>query len=187
VEDEDIYRRGVKGKTPYERARQYVILEFPYKSQLVSDGILELTDYEILRKMLEGILLNLSKINVQNDQVQLHDEAQPSESYITFLLDVLKIWSNVYAEVRIHKAFVPQRIYEVQVIWDYECGWNKSEGPCEVCSRFDIGEILWDYDNKTTYYGKWKTTDFWWNELFEGKVSPKEIIYPNGSASSNTG
>lgn len=114
---EDIYRRGVDGRSPLERARQYVILEFSFCEAL--QGIREFR------------------------WCRFHSTYTPCAAYGRFLDRAAVLWSQIFQEVRLRaNCFVPERIYSVVVDWGQHCS-DAADGYCEVCAWFSKGDLLW--------------------------------------------
>lgn len=136
----DLYRRPVKGANAIYRLEKYFILEFPYSKSLQETGKIDLTNYERLKNALDDLLAE------KMSGARLCGSI--SKTNKRFFKEVLPIWGNIYHEVRTHGALIPSRILKIHWELNPDCPENSYESPCEICSRFVPGEILWEYENK---------------------------------------
>jgi hypothetical protein len=140
---EDIYRRGVNGRSPIERARQYVILEFSFCEAYARERVLEITNYKRMRTVLEGLFEEASRGTRAFRWCTFPRDYSHSKEYATFLLRAALLWNHIFEEVRLRaNCFVPERIYDIVTDWGKSC-CHAENGYCEVCTWFSKGALLW--------------------------------------------
>jgi hypothetical protein len=147
---QNIYRQGVNGLDPETRAREYVILEFPYSEELAKLGIQETTDYEQLHGLLSDILGRINELDPLIDRIEVSKNYNPRRKYHRFILEALKVWSNIFAEVRMRGSIVPSKIYSIDAHWVKDCAIAGKGRICQVCTTFKKGEVLWKCDDPSS-------------------------------------
>jgi hypothetical protein len=167
----DIYRRGVAGDTVYERVGQYVVLEITAKPEHFESGKLEATNYSECLGLMRYMCGKLDGLVASTDRCRLAPTVKPDARRLEFLLQALAVWSNIYSEVRVNGCFIPRRVYGVRPSFVTSCGDRDFFDPCEVCSRFDIGECIWDAEDRKDYRRWWSERQFN-GRTFRGDFDP---------------
>lgn len=145
--NQDIYNRGAS-------LHDYVIIEIPFKSKLLELGLMEKTDYGKLSSAINNIIRNINNLSIEKNSIQCTNKYISKTHREKQLIDWLWVWKDVFQEVRLKADFViPNKVYNIDFLKSNICPLVSRDGPCPICTRFKVGDVIYDVTKNSTFGG----------------------------------